>query len=353
MSIFFDCRYIRVDHHDGISRFSAGLFAELQKRMDVTAIISDHRQLDKLPKGSKFVKLNDPTSLLEPLLALKLNRLGATKVFSPMQTMGTFGRKFKLILTLHDLIYYRHPAPPPAFNLFIRILWRIFHLTYIPQRLLLNRADRIVTVSETTKSLMIRHRLTKKPIDVIHNAADPSEVHLPQAPQSRKLVYMGSFMNYKDVELLIVGMQELPNYELRLLSRISQERRSELEKLTSSSLDRVIFVNGVSDDEYQQELLEAFCLVHASKDEGFGIPLVEAMVRGLPIVISDIEIFKEIGGEAATFFAAGDVAGFVAAVKSLEDPQTWTNKSIQAQKRALEFSWEKSSIDLMGLLTNL
>lgn len=353
MSVFFDCRYIRVDHHDGISRFSAGLFAELQKRMDVTAIISDQRQLGKLPPATKFVKLTEPTSLLEPLLALKLNRLGATKVFSPMQTMGTLGRKFKLILTLHDLIYYRHPAPPPSFNLFIRILWRLYHLTYIPQRLLLNRADRIVTVSETTKSLMVKHRLTKKPIDVIHNAADPSETHLSQAPQTRRLVYMGSFMNYKDVELLIAGMKELPNYQLRLLSRISAERRGELEKQATSAFDRVIFVNGVSDDDYQKELLEAFCLVHASKDEGFGIPLVEAMVRGLPVVVSDIEIFKEIGGEAATFFSTGDVFGFVKAVKSLEDPQTWINKSIQAQKRALEFSWEKSAINLMALLNNL
>lgn len=47
--LYFDCRYIRVGHHDGISRFSAGLFTALAKLVDVTAVISDLRQLDKLP----------------------------------------------------------------------------------------------------------------------------------------------------------------------------------------------------------------------------------------------------------------------------------------------------------------
>lgn len=144
--LFFDCRYIRIDHHDGISRFSAGLFAELAKITQVTAIVNDLRQLDKLPAGVEFVKVSSPTSALEPFVAFQLNKLGAKVVFSPMQTIGSFGRKFKLVLTVHDLIYYRHPAPPPSFAWPIKILWRLYHLSYLPQRLLLNRADAIATV---------------------------------------------------------------------------------------------------------------------------------------------------------------------------------------------------------------
>ena len=93
--IFFDARYIRFDHHDGISRFSAGLFEALHGRMDITAIIYDRRQLLKLPRGAKYVFANDPTSAKELFVARTLNKLGAKLVFSPMQTMGTWGRKYK------------------------------------------------------------------------------------------------------------------------------------------------------------------------------------------------------------------------------------------------------------------
>ena len=61
--IYFDARFIRYDHHDGISRFSAGLFAALNRRTKVTAIINDKRQLIKLPRGCDYVMANDPTSL--------------------------------------------------------------------------------------------------------------------------------------------------------------------------------------------------------------------------------------------------------------------------------------------------
>ncbi len=53
MTFFFDCRFIRVDHHDGISRFSSELFASVSKQTEVTALISDMAQLEKLPPATK------------------------------------------------------------------------------------------------------------------------------------------------------------------------------------------------------------------------------------------------------------------------------------------------------------
>ncbi|MEY4980750.1 MAG: hypothetical protein RL174_88, partial [Actinomycetota bacterium] len=272
--IFFDARYIRFDHHDGISRFSAGLFDALNSRIKITAIIYDRRQLLKLPRGCDYVFANDPTSPKELFIAKTLNRFGAKIVFSPMQTMGSWGRKYKLILTLHDLIYYRHPAPPPGFSLPIRALWRIFHLVYWPQRLILNRADAIATVSNTSKRLIQKFRLTKRPVHVIYNAAGSlasqyehrQPTNRPRARQ--RLVYMGSFMDYKNVEVLIAGMRLLRDYELHLLSKISPERRRELEDLVDQHGGAVVFHNGVSEAEYHQHLDSAVALVTGSRDEG-------------------------------------------------------------------------------------
>ena len=352
--LFFDCRYIRIDHHDGISRFSAGLFTALNKITKVTAMISDLRQLDKLPAGIEFVKVTSPTSPVEPLVAMRLNKLGAKVVFSPMQTIGSFGRRFKLVLTVHDLIYYRHPAPPPSFAWPIKLLWRLYHLSYLPQRLLLNRADAVTTVSHTTKALIAKHHLTKRPVSVVYNAADSDSASIATSRPTNKqtLVYMGSFMDYKNVEVLIKGMANLAGYELLLLSRISAERKAELQKLIPSGAT-VTFLNGVTDDEYHELLSSAVALVTGSRDEGFGIPLVEAMIRGIPIVVSDIPIFKEIGGDAASYFDHEDASSFSKAVRSIANQDAWLAKSILSKAQAKKFSWSTSAEALLKLLQDI
>ncbi len=357
--IYFDARFIRHDHHDGISRFSAGLFASLHRRVKVTAIICDTRQLLKLPRGCDYILVNDPTSIKELFVALKLNKVGAKVVFSPMQTMGSWFRKYKLILTLHDLIYYRHPAPPPGFNLAIRTIWRLYHLVYWPQRLLLNRADAVATVSKTTKRLMLEHRLTKRPIEVIYNAAGTFiSDYEHRGPKSRprdqqNLVYMGSFMDYKNVEVLIAAMIHLPDYNLQLLSRISPERQTELAAQVNSQGGTVEFFNGVSEAEYHELLDHAVALVTGSFDEGFGIPLVESMNRGVPVVVSDIEIFKEIGGDAAVFFDATQASDFAAAVKTLEANPEWLAASRKSIVQAQKFNWDRSAGELIDMINRL
>ncbi|WP_296631999.1 glycosyltransferase family 1 protein [Rhodoluna sp.] len=358
-AFYFDARYIRVSHHDGISRFSVGLFAAISKLTSVTAIISDLRQLEKLPSGTKWVMLNDPTSISEPLIAYKLNRLGAKVVFSPMQTIGSFGRKFKLAVTLHDLIYYRHPTPPPSFNLAIRILWRLYHLSYWPQRLLLNRSDVVITVSKATKKLITLHKLTRKRTEVVYNAASSLvELQRLATPGSRPaekqtLVYMGSFMPYKNVETLIAATGQLQSFELQLLSKIDDARRAELQSLADSFGAKVTFFNGVSDEQYDQLLNQAVALVSASKDEGFGIPLVEAMARGIPVVVSNIDIFKEIGGDAAIFCSPEGPDDFAEGIRSLQGNDAWLAKSAAAKAQAKKFTWDESAAKLYRVLTEL
>jgi glycosyltransferase involved in cell wall biosynthesis len=354
---FFDARYIRIDNHDGISRFSVGLFSAINQITDVTAIVSDLRQLERLPRGSKFIKVSSPTSLAEPFLAHKLNQLGAKVVFSPMQTMGTIGRKFKVILTVHDLIYYRHPAPPQGFSLAIRVLWRLYHLFYWPQRFLLNGADAIVAVSETTKKLIAEKRLTKRPVHVVHNAADPLGLSIDPGSRSRPtgrqtLIYMGSFMDYKNVEVLVSAMNQLPDYQLHLLSRISSEKRASLMALITDQ-SRLLFHDGVSEEKYQTVLAEAIALVSGSREEGFGIPLVEAMAIGTPIVVSDIPIFREIGGQAARFFDQDNPASFARTITELESNEAWLKASRESVLQAKKYNWQESAAALLKLIKQI
>jgi glycosyltransferase involved in cell wall biosynthesis len=158
-------------------------------------------------------------------------------------------------------------------------------------------------------------------------------------------------MPYKNVETLALGMHELPGYTLHLLGSSSQRVREELTALAPEG--SLVFDGPVTDEEYAAALDRATALVHASKNEGFGIPLVESMSRGTPVVVSDIPVFTEVGGDAALYFGAGDPSGFAARVRALEAPGEWGARSAACLERAAHYSWDASAKALLEVLTRV
>ncbi|GAA3338103.1 hypothetical protein GCM10017714_07900 [Curtobacterium pusillum] len=340
LRIGIDCRYVRIGRHDGISRFTAGVAAHLPDRHDYTLLVHDERQLESLPEGLAWELLPAPTDAGEPLVARRVNRFGLDAVFSPMQTMGSRGRGYALVLTLHDLIYYRNRTPPREFSWPLRLGWRAFHLSWAPQRLLLNGADGVVTVSETTAGLIAEHRLTKRPVTVAYNAADPAERRADGSVREKTLVYMGSFMPYKNVDTLAAALPLLgADWTLHCMSRVSDTDRARLSRLAPAGA--IVFHDGASDEEYLSVLRSATALATASYDEGFGIPLVEAMGVGTPVVASDIPIFREIGGDAAEYFDPSSPSSVAAAVRRLE--ARWDSASQDSVVQAARFRWDDSA----------
>ncbi len=354
--LWFDGRYIDPVHPDGISRFSLSLIAAALELTELTVMVNSDEQQKQLPKhpNLRVYKTNPIASPAELLQGFRLNKQDVRVLFSPMQTTSGIGRNFKLVYTLHDLIYYRHRTPPSDFNWFIRIVWFIYHLSYWPQRRILNMADAVATVSETTKDQMLVHNLTKRPIHVIHNAADSPE-RLEKTPRhdSKEIVYMGSFIGYKNVETLIRGMRYLPDHTLVLLSRISDSRKNQLQRLADKHGAMVQFENGVTDDVYHEWLYRAKALVSASLDEGFGIPIVEAMTRGCPVVLSDIQIFEEVAGPAGLRFSPFNEVAFAEQVKRLTDKRTWKLQSDLGLDQAQFFTWQDSAELLLELAEEL
>jgi glycosyltransferase involved in cell wall biosynthesis len=348
MKIVFDCRYTRIGRHDGISRYTAGLVAALAELHPVTMLINDERQLELLP-DLPWIMGCDPTSLREPWVSRAVNRSGADIVFSPMQMMGSAGRRYKLILTLHDLIYYTNRTPPRNFSWAVRLGWRVYHLSWLPVKLLLRRADAVVTGSYTTRDELIAAGIYNRDITVVRSAVDHAEAAPRLAPAVKNLVYMGSFMPYKNVETIAAAMHLLPGYRLHLLSGILPADRGRLGELAPEG--SIVFHDGVSDDEYLELLAGATALVTASRQEGFGIPLVEAMRVGTPIVVSDIPVFHEIGGDVAGYFSPNDPDQLASAVRVLEAPGEWEARSAASVAQARQFSWAASARVLFDLIT--
>lgn len=354
MRILADCRYTRIGHHDGISRYGARITAALAPLAaahghTVTMLISDPAQLTMLPDLPHEL-ISGPTSAREPWVARQIDVFQPDVVFTPMQTMGGSGRRYGLVKTLHDLIYYRNRTPPRDLPAAVRVIWRLYHLAWWPQRLLLNQADEVATISTTTRGLMEQHRLTKRRVSIVANAAEPVPgSDAPRLmPPTRSLLYMGSYMPYKNVETLVRAVAMMPGYRLHLLSRIGDGDRARLATLAPAHALR--FHDGVTDDEYQELLRHATALVHASLDEGFGIPLIEAMSVGTPVVVSDIPIFREVGADAASYFQPTDPADAVRAIRALEDPALWRSRSDLGRIAARRYSWDASAAALLEIL---
>lgn len=356
MRLFFDARYIRTDFHDGISRYTTELGNALARLTPVTFILSDRAQLKHLPSGAEHIIIHAITSIKEPFTSLVLNKYKPDVVISPLQTMGSLGRRFKLVLTLHDLIYYKHRTPPPQYSRALRLGWRLYHSSYIPGRLVLNNADLIVTVSETSKQEILDANLTKRPIIVVSNAARDLSHFLEKTPQAiskpKNLIYMGSFIPYKNVETLIKAMEFLPGRTLHLLSRINPERKTQLQKLIPKHAN-VVFHGGVSDKEYANLLANDAVMVSASKAEGYGLPLAEALVMGVPAVVSDLDIFREVGGDGALFTNPDDPKSFAEHISKLDDKKLRDELIEKGRQHIKKFDWNSSAKNLLDNIERL
>lgn len=356
LTVLFDCRWIYVDNrHDGISRYSNQLAIELAKRDDVDVhwLIYDKRQLKRVPKGPYMMVVNPEVAAWHEFLftAREINRYVAANnvdvVYSPAFAMGTLGRKYKLVLTIHDLTYYTYRTPPQWLKWHVRAGWWLFHSTYWPLRLQLNRADVIATVSETAKQQLIDARVTKRDIVTVSNAvaehfADPTP---RQHYKSNDFFFIGMFTPYKNPECIIDAMQYLPDMTLHFTSRAPKPRLKQLQEYAAARgvLGQIVFHNGVSDEEMQQIITSSRCGVSASKTEGFGLPLIETQQAGVPFAASDIPIFREIGQDSVLYFDPTDPKALAKCVEAFGDKATSEEYIRRGHKNTQRFSWARSA----------
>ncbi|MGB4762562.1 MAG: glycosyltransferase family 1 protein [Candidatus Saccharimonas sp.] len=351
MKLLFDARWILVENRfDGVSRYSHELAHAMAARddLEITWLIHDKRQLDKLPAG-EFVLANDPNNIWQEFwsLAKTVNHTGYQYVYSPFFIMGTLGMRFKRVLTIHDTIYFRYRTPPQWLPLGTRILWRLFHLTYLPTRYLLNHTAVVATVSDTARQEILAAHATKRPVATVPNAVG-NQFHDP-TPRDRHMlkdiVYMGAFTPYKNVECLIDMLAELPDMRLHLCGKLPPTRRPAIEaRMRERGVsDRVVLYDGASDEQYRNALAGACCAISASRVEGFGLPVIEAQSAGVPFVCADTPIFHEIGQLSVLYFDPDQPAEAAIKVRSLQDAATSQDFIARGYKNSARYTWRASA----------
>ncbi len=351
MKILYDARWILVENRfDGVSRYTHELAHALAKQPDleVAWLVYDQRQADKLPAG-EVVWANNPSHTLKEFftLARTVNKSGYKLLYSPFFTVGTLGKKFKLVLTIHDMIYFTHRTPPQWLPWYIRLGWRLFHLTYWPMRWQLNKADIVATVSETARQELLDARATKREIVTVPNAAGQDFLDLTERDphKSNSIVFMGAFTPYKNVECLISALEYLPDITLHLCGKLPPARKPEIEKYIADRevTNRIVLYDGATDEQYKDALRNARCAISASRLEGFGLPLIEAQKAGVPFAAADTPIFREIGQDSVLYFSPDSPRECAERIQAFADQKTSEDYIARGYKNAARYTWANSA----------
>jgi glycosyltransferase involved in cell wall biosynthesis len=248
----------------------------------------------------------------------------------------------KRVVTLLDLIWLhqRDAWGTPAAVRTMAILTRISART----------AHRVITISESARDDIVRSfGLDTLAVDVAPlGVRPPASPPLRAAGTSRPLVLcVAQKRPYKNLASLVRAVSELPDLGIELvLPGAPTEHEAELRALAErlGVHERVRFLAWVSEEELEDLYAAATCFVLPSLIEGFGLPVLEAMARGVPVACSDRPALPEVAGDAALLFDPADQNAITDAVRRLVgDEELRKELADRGLRRARLFSWRRTA----------
>lgn len=236
----------------------------------------------------------------------------------------------------------------------------------------LKKADRIITISEYSKSEIIKHvGYPEEQISIASPAVDHNNYYVKRdktivrklgIPDNYKVIlYVGSEQPRKNVPFLFEAISQLKKKlpEIKLLKIGTPQvpgAREKLIKLTETLgiQNEVIFVGYVSENDLTEYYNAAELFVFPSLYEGFGLPPLEAMACGTPVITSNLTSLPEVVGDSAITADPYDVNAFAEAMYALLTDEKLREKIMsKGLKRAKLFSWEKSAQETLKAYKSL
>jgi len=242
-------------------------------------------------------------------------------------------RNVRTVVTMHDLIFLKHPELFPFFDRYL------FQKKYLRSCLI---ADRIIAISQETKNDLIEYlSIKEQKIDVVYQGCNPLfrqpvseeekkrvglKYSLPSAyllivcaiekRKNHELIINAMYRGKLDIPLVIVGHPS--DYQKELLLLVSKYK---LEK-------QVIFLHHVETSELPAIYQLATLFLYPSFSEGFGIPILEALTSGIPVIASNAGCLKEAGGNAALYVSSHEPEELVNAIRSILENKTLSDQMI-------------------------
>jgi glycosyltransferase involved in cell wall biosynthesis len=267
------------------------------------------------------------------------------------------------VVTIHDCIHLMFPQYLPnraAFAYARASMWAAVH-----------RSDRILTVSAASKRDILRlFDVPPEKVVVVYNAidehfsAEPSPEHVSRVRERYQLdhqfvLYVGNIKPHKNLVRLIEAFSRLrqDHGDIKLLiigdeiSKLPALRRA----VHSHKLHKhVRFLGYLKDDTLTVLYRLASVFVFPSLYEGFGLPPLEAMASGTPVVTSNLSSLPEVTGDAAVLVDPYDVGSIEHGIRRvLDDPALAEDLRRKGLRRAREFSWERSVEDTLRVYADV
>jgi len=265
----------------------------------------------------------------------------------------------KSIVTIHDLNWYYHPED---FSMIPRIFLK--YLTISSAK----HASGVIAISNSTKESLIKvlkinqekitviyHGMTKSAVGGASTDLVKSKYHLPK----RYILTILSHYAHKNLATLIKAFisvqKDLSNIHLVIGGTGTNEARLERQKYISSQGNKNIqllpFIDGSDLDMIYDH---ATIFVFPSAYEGFGLPVLEAMSHGIPVISSDASSLKEVVGSGGILVDPYDVNQYIMNIKQLLKSNELRHKYIIAgTKQVKKFTWEKCGDETLALIKKI
>lgn len=234
--------------------------------------------------------------------------------------MGIKDAGIKTVVTIHDLVFMRYPQ---YYNWLERKImeWKFYKTCH--------EADRIIATSECTKrDIMLYGDVPANKIDVIYQSCGSfyklpesekkmQEVHTSYMLPERYIVNVGTIEERKNVLLAVKALRLLPEEISLVVVGKSTPYADKVKKYVAENglKDRVLFLHNVPTDDLPAIYQMAEACVYPSRYEGFGLPVIEAIQSGLPVVACKGSCLEEAGGNATLYVDPDDVYAMAHAIK--------------------------------------
>ena len=264
-----------------------------------------------------------------------------------------FGINTTSVVTIHDLLFLKYPQ---FYNFIDRKIYN-FKSKYACKK-----ADKIIAISQQTKEDIVNYyNINPNKIEVIYQSCHQDFISLNKnvkidsklKNQLSKpyLLFVGSTEKRKNLSFLLKAITALEDIRLICVGKNTKKNDKIKNFIIQNNLHKkVTFLNVNSTKILAEIYKKSEGLVYPSIDEGFGIPIIEAMYCSVPVIISDKKIFKEIGGKHAYYFKQNQLESLIQAIKEIttqsEERNTRIAQNLKYVKKFNEHSQAKKISDL-------
>jgi len=267
--------------------------------------------------------------------------------------------KTKRVTVIHDIT-------PILFPNYHNSASHYVHKLFLPR--ITKNADLIITNSEHTKNDLVEHYPNAKgKTEVVYLGKENQFVPTEDASILKKykinqtyLLFVGTLEPRKNLLVLVKAFDLLKKtittpLQLVLAGKMGWKSEELQNAIEASEFKSDIIVTGYVEREELPVLYSmAKIFVYPSFYEGFGLPVLEAMACGTPVVSSDTSSLPEVGGNAALYFSPNDVNALVNHLGNLlKDEKLYLQRKQLATEQGKLFSWEKAGAETIGLLNGL